>query len=65
MNRSETETLLRRNYQAYAAMDIDVINELAGDGIYQFVAAFRNNQLDYEKYYQTLPLDQALKVIAG
>ena len=26
-------------------------NELAGDGIYSFFAAFRNNQLDYTRYY--------------
>ncbi len=39
------------------------VNELAGDGIYQFVAAFRNNQLDYEKYYQTLPLDKAYGIM--
>ncbi|MDY1548731.1 LTA synthase family protein [Luteibacter sahnii] len=31
------------------------VNELAGDGIYQFFAAFRDNQLDYGKYYPTLP----------
>ena len=29
------------------------INELAGNGIYNFFAAFRNNQLDYNNYYRT------------
>jgi len=28
-------------------------NELAGNGIYQFFAANRNNTLDYEKFYAT------------
>ncbi|WP_448099286.1 LTA synthase family protein [Luteibacter yeojuensis] len=35
------------------------VNELAGNGIYQFFAAFRNNELDYAKYYPTLPKDEA------
>ena len=29
------------------------INELAGNGIYNFFAAFRNNELDYATYYRT------------
>jgi phosphoglycerol transferase MdoB-like AlkP superfamily enzyme len=32
-----------------------VAAELAGDGPYQFVAAFRNNELDYGRFYATLP----------
>jgi phosphoglycerol transferase MdoB-like AlkP superfamily enzyme len=31
------------------------VNELAGDGIYEFFSAYRNNQLDYERLYRTLP----------
>lgn len=31
-------------------------NELASNGPYQFVAAFRNNELDYKEFYPTLPL---------
>ena len=34
-------------------------NELAGNGPYQFVAAFRNNELDYLKFYASLPPEQA------
>lgn len=34
-------------------------NELAGDGIYEFFAAYRNNELDYERFYATLPQDEA------
>ncbi len=29
------------------------INELAGNGIYNFFSAFRNNELDYASYYRT------------
>ncbi|MBM7128585.1 LTA synthase family protein [Dyella mobilis] len=35
------------------------VNELAGNGIYQFFAAFRSSHLDYDRFYRTLPLDQA------
>jgi len=30
-------------------------NELASNGPYQFFAAFRNNELDYEQFYSNLP----------
>jgi phosphoglycerol transferase MdoB-like AlkP superfamily enzyme len=29
--------------------------ELAANGLYSFVTAFRNNELDYARFYQTLP----------
>ncbi|AIG02375.1 MULTISPECIES: LTA synthase family protein [Pseudomonas] len=32
-------------------------HELASNGPYQFFAAFRNNELDYDKFYGTLPND--------
>jgi len=35
------------------------INSLAGNGIYQFFAAFRANRLDYPDFYRTLPQEQA------
>lgn len=35
--------------------------ELAGNGIYQFWHAFRNNELDYERYYAALPTEKALQ----
>lgn len=31
------------------------INELAGNGIYEFFSAYRNNELDYDRFYKTLP----------
>ncbi|PNU20512.1 sulfatase [Geothermobacter hydrogeniphilus] len=39
------------------------INELASNGPYQFVAAFRNNELDYRQFYATLPDDQAAQLL--
>ena len=30
-------------------------NELASNGPYQFFAAFRNNELDYQQFYESLP----------
>ncbi len=35
-------------------------NELAGNGIYDLFAAFRNNELDFEKFYLTRGQDVAL-----
>ncbi len=32
-------------------------NELASNGPYQFFAAFRNNELDYQQFYRSLPAD--------
>ncbi|MBI4754615.1 MAG: LTA synthase family protein [Betaproteobacteria bacterium] len=38
----------------------DVANELAGNGIYEFFAANYRNELNFEKFYATLPPDEAL-----
>lgn len=35
------------------------VNELAGNGIYQFFAAYRSASLDYPRYYRSLPVDDA------
>jgi phosphoglycerol transferase MdoB-like AlkP superfamily enzyme len=37
------------------------VNELAGNGIYQFFNAFRSSHLDYAKFYRTLPEDEAFR----
>jgi len=37
--------------------------ELASDGPYQFVAAFRNNELDYAQFYQLVDSDHAVAVL--
>ncbi len=38
-------------------------NELAGDGLFSLFAAFRNNQLDYQRFYTTMPLEQAAAIV--
>jgi phosphoglycerol transferase MdoB-like AlkP superfamily enzyme len=38
-------------------------NELASNGPYQFVAAFRNNELDYLQFYVSLPPEQASAIL--
>ena len=35
------------------------VNELAGNGIYQFFGAFRSSHLDYDRFYRTIPIDEA------
>lgn len=35
------------------------VNELASNGPYQFVAAFRNNELDFQQFYSHLPVEEA------
>jgi phosphoglycerol transferase MdoB-like AlkP superfamily enzyme len=38
-------------------------NELAGNGLYEFGAAFLNNELDYYTFYQTIPDDEAFRIV--
>ncbi|MGC4013248.1 MAG: LTA synthase family protein [Luteolibacter sp.] len=39
------------------------INELAGNGPYDFVQAFKKNELDYYTYYKTIPDDEAFNLV--
>ncbi|WP_159470902.1 LTA synthase family protein [Dyadobacter sp. 3J3] len=39
------------------------VNELAGNGLYELFAAYRNNELDYAQFYQKIPEDEAFKMI--
>src|SRR5574340_51449 len=39
-------------------------NELAGNGLMTFIAAFQSNELDYERFYATLPAAQADRILA-
>ena len=39
----------------------DAPNELAGNGIYEFFAAFRNNELSYARFYAVLPAEKAMQ----
>jgi phosphoglycerol transferase MdoB-like AlkP superfamily enzyme len=41
----------------------DAANELAGNGLYEFFAANRRNELDFERYYATLPHEEALALV--
>lgn len=38
-------------------------NELAGNGLMTFIVAFRRNELDYERFYATLPAAQARHIL--
>ena len=37
--------------------------ELAKDGLWSLFAAFKNNELAYEQFYTTLPLDEAFRLV--
>ncbi|WP_298223343.1 LTA synthase family protein [Flavobacterium sp.] len=38
-------------------------NELQANGIYKFYSAFMNNELDYFKFYKTIPEQEAYKIL--
>ena len=38
-------------------------NELAGNGLFSFAAAARRNELDYDKFYKTIPQQQANAIL--
>lgn len=39
------------------------VNELQANGLYRFYLAFRNSELDYQKFYKTLPEKEAFAVL--
>ncbi|MCF0059790.1 LTA synthase family protein [Dyadobacter sp. CY356] len=39
------------------------VNELAGNGLYELFAAYRNNELDYAQFYHKIPDEEAFKII--
>jgi phosphoglycerol transferase MdoB-like AlkP superfamily enzyme len=41
------------------------VRELSSNGIYAFFRAYRNNELDYETYYRTLPVQEVNAVLNG
>jgi phosphoglycerol transferase MdoB-like AlkP superfamily enzyme len=41
----------------------DAANELSGNGLFDFFAAARRNELSYERYYATLTLQEALAAV--
>ncbi|MBC7786536.1 MAG: sulfatase-like hydrolase/transferase [Methylophilaceae bacterium] len=40
-------------------------SELSGNGVFSISAAMRRNELDYDKFYKTIPADEAAKVMAS
>ncbi len=40
-------------------------DELAGNGLFTFAAAMRRNELEYDRFYATLPQDDADRILAG
>jgi phosphoglycerol transferase MdoB-like AlkP superfamily enzyme len=41
----------------------DNANDLAGNGAYEFFAANHRNELDYDRHYATMPIDEALPLV--
>lgn len=39
------------------------LNELAGDGLYELFAAYRNNELNYDQFYKKIDIDEAFKIV--
>jgi len=40
-------------------------DELAGNGLYSFAAAFRRNEIEYDRFYRTLPQAEADAILLG
>ncbi len=40
------------------------LSELAGNGYFDFWSAFRHNEIDYDRFYRTLPKERALSELA-
>jgi phosphoglycerol transferase MdoB-like AlkP superfamily enzyme len=39
------------------------VEELSGNGLFSFAAAFRRNELDYERWYSTMPQERADRIL--
>ena len=49
---------------SYKNFSINTLNNfLAGNGVYEFVSAFFNNELDYQQFYKTIPLQEAVQIV--
>ena len=40
-------------------------DELAGNGLFTFAAAMRRNELDYDRFYATMPQEDADRILAA
>ncbi|RYG39777.1 MAG: LTA synthase family protein, partial [Chitinophagaceae bacterium] len=54
-------TILPPKWQYYS--ENNYANELAGNGLYDFVQAFKKNELDYFHYYRTIPENEAFDIV--
>lgn len=43
--------------------DNTYVNELSKNGVYSLFAAYRSNELDYDRFYKTLPLEESFQTI--
>lgn len=58
---------------AFALFSVDMMefsanqyaNELAGNGLFSLAAAMRRNELDYERYYRTIPQPRADQLLSS
>ena len=51
------------NHDMRLTSDRDAANELAGNGLYEFFAALRSNELSFDRYYAGLPDTEALALV--
>ncbi|MGH8125891.1 MAG: LTA synthase family protein, partial [Rhodanobacteraceae bacterium] len=56
-------TALTLNASMKNVMSNTYVDSLAGNGIYQFFAAFRNERLNYHQFYKTIPNKQAYAIV--
>ncbi|MCE4565164.1 sulfatase-like hydrolase/transferase [Maribellus sp. CM-23] len=43
--------------------DNTYVNELSKNGVYSLFAAYRSNELDYDRFYKTLPVEESFQTI--
>ncbi len=43
--------------------DNTYVNELSKNGVYSIFAAYRSNELDYDRFYKTLPVEELFQII--
>ena len=55
-------TLAEARYKEFS--DNSQLNELAGNGYFDFWHAFRYNEIDYDRYYKTVPRQSAVRELA-
>ncbi|MGL4722034.1 MAG: LTA synthase family protein [Desulfovibrionaceae bacterium] len=56
-----TSFIVNHNWKNFSQNTIN--NSLAGNGVYEFVAAFFNNELGYGQFYQSIALEEAANIV--